>query len=199
MKKITFLVIMCFLFSIPNLGTCDESTGNVNLFWGVKQLDEDDWELCEKHDELGISLDYKKKSWPVSIVIGYLSSSDEQTARYCYYDNGVGIVTAAYKVETTELSLGMRKIWDGSPAVRPYIGCGIAQISAEAKVSFLGISVSDDDTATGFWIAGGIYFTISESFNVGFEYRLSQAEVTVDNVDVEAGGTHTGLLLGFHW
>ena len=199
MKKITFLVIACFLFSIPNLAICDESTGNVNLFWGTKQLDEDDCAPTDEHDELGILVDYKEKSWPVSIAISYLSSSDEQTADYDYYYNGVGIGTADLERKTTELSLGIRKIWDGSPSLRPYIGCGIALISAEFEASALGTSVSDDDTATGFWIAGGIYFTISESFNVGFEYRLSQAEVTLFDVEAEAGGTHTGLLFGFHW
>lgn len=198
MKKVTILVIACFLFSIPNLAICGESTGNVNFFLlGVKQLDEDDWEPLEEHDELGISMDFKQKSWPVSMVIGYLSSSDEGTVSM--YVSGLGTVSFDMEAETTELSFGVRKIFDDSPSVRPYIGAGIALISAEVKGSALGVSVSDDDSATGFWFGGGVYFTISEQFNIGFNLRLSQAEVTLYDVEGEAGGTHYGLLLGYHW
>ncbi len=197
MKKITFLVITCFLFSIPNLAICDESTGNVNFFYGTKQLDEDDWEPTDKHDELGISVDYKEKSWPVSIAFGYLSSSDEATV-YDYYSE-IGTYSIDFEHQTTELSLGIRKIWDASPSLRPYVGCGIALISLEAKASALGVSVSDDDSVTGFWIGGGLYFTISKRFNIGFGYRLSQGEVTLFDTEAEAGGSHTGLFFGFHW
>jgi len=197
MKKLVFLIITCFLLSIPNLAICEEFTGNVNFFLGVKQLDEDDWEPLEEHDEYGISLDFKQKTWPVSIAIGYLSSSDEETVSM--YVSGLGTVSFDMEAETTELSFGIRKIWDDSPSIRPYIGAGIALISAEAKGSALGVSVSDDDTATGFWLGAGLYFTISERFNIGFNFRWSKAEVTLYDVEAEAGGTHYGLLLGIHW
>lgn len=155
MRKVTIFVIACFLFSIPNLAICNESTGNINFFLGAKQLDEDDWEPVDEHDEVGILLDFRKKSWPVSLAIGYLSSSDEQTEALYY--PGIGIYDTDFKGETTELSFGIQKIWDGSPSLRPYIGGGIALISAEFEGTIWGISVSDDDTATGFWIGGGIY------------------------------------------
>ena len=61
------------------------------------------------------------------------------------------------------------------------------------------ITTSESDTAMGSWVEGGIYFTVSERFNIGFNLRLSQAEVTLYGVEFEAGGTHTGLLLGFPW
>jgi hypothetical protein len=108
MKKVTILVITCFLLSIPSLAICEESTGNINVLWGVKQLDEDDWGPLEEQDEFGISLDFKQTNWPVSIAIGYLSSSDEQEEDY--YISGIGTVNAKLKGETTELSFGVRKI-----------------------------------------------------------------------------------------
>jgi len=198
MKKLLILIIMFFSFSIPNLAICEESTGNINFFlFGTKQLDDYDWEPVDKHEELGILLDFKQKSWPVSIAFGYLSSSDEQTG--LFYLPEIGTFTADVEAETTELSFGIRKIFDDSPSVRPYIGCGLALISAEARVNAFGTSISDNDTAMGFWIGGGVYFTVSEYFNIGFNLRLSQAEVTMFGVEGEAGGTHYGLLLGIPW
>ena len=115
------------------------------------------------------------------------------------YDPIFGIVPFELEGETSELSFGIKKIWDHSPLVRPFIGSGIALISAEAKETMLGVSVSDDDDAVGIWIGGGVYWTLAEHFNIGFDLRWSKAEVTLFDVDAEAGGTHVGLLVGYHW
>ena len=64
---------------------------------------------------------------------------------------------------------------------------------------WLGLRASADDDAIGFWIGGGIYWTLGEHFNIGFDLRWSKAEVTINGVDGEAGGGHAGLLLGYHW
>jgi hypothetical protein len=71
-------------------------------------------------------------------------------------------------------------------------------INAEIEAEAYGLSVSVDD-AMGFWVEGGIYWTLAEHFNIGFDVRWSKAEVTFYGVDGEAGGTHAGLLLGYHW
>jgi hypothetical protein len=71
-------------------------------------------------------------------------------------------------------------------------------INAEIEAEAYGLSVSVDD-AVGFWIGGGVYWTLGEHFNIGFDVRWSKAEVTIDGLDFEAGGTHAGLLLGYHW
>lgn len=112
---------------------------------------------------------------------------------------GFGTFTATFDGETSELSFGVRKIWDHFPKVRPFIGGGIALISAEIKVRGLGVRVSADDDAIGIWVGGGVYWTLAEHFNLGFNLRWSKAEVTLFNVDGEARGTHAGFLVGFHW
>ena len=63
----------------------------------------------------------------------------------------------------------------------------------------MGISVSDDDTALGLWIGGGVYWTPAEHFNIGLEAKYSNAEVTLFGVDANAGGGHFGALIGYHW
>ena len=197
MKKLVFLIITCFLFSIPNLAICEDWTGNINAFLGMKYLDEDDWEPIEEQEEFGVAVDFKKQDWPVSIAIGYLSSSGDETM--LMYDPFLGTVPFDFEGETSELSFGIKKIWDHFPKARPFIGGGIALISAEAKGTALGISVSDDDDAIGVWIGGGVYWTLAQHFNIGFDLRWSKAEVTLFGIDAEAGGSHVGLLVGYHW
>jgi len=190
MKRLFVLLAMVvFLFSIPNFAICEESTGNINLLLGTKHLG-GWWEPCEKQGELGALLDYKEESWPFSVAVSYLSSSYKET---------IGGY-ASVKVETTELGLGVKKIWEGGPLnLRPYIGIGIALISAELTGSLWGIGISDSDTVPGFWATGGVYLTISESFGIGLECRSSRAEATLFGEETEIGGNHAGLLFGYHW
>ena len=139
-------------------------------------------------------MDFKKKEWPISIALDFLHSegdgSDYEPFSGLYID---------MDAETTEFNAGIRKIWEQYAKIRPYIGGGLAFISAEAKGSAMGYTVSDDDRAVGLWINGGVYWTLSASFNIGLDLRYSIAEVTVFDVDAEAGGVHAGLLLGYHW
>jgi len=197
MKKVTLIIIAVSLFFLPTSAICENWTGNINLFMGAKQLEEDDWEPLDEQDEYGILLDFKQESWPISIAIDLLASSDEQTGTYYIY--GYGTVAATLEGETSEFNFGIRKIWDNSPTIRPYIGAGIAMVSAEIKASSWWYTASDDDTATGFWFGGGLYVTLAEHFNLGLDLRQSKAEVTLFDVEGEAGGTHAGLSIGYHW
>jgi len=56
-----------------------------------------------------------------------------------------------------------------------------------------------DDSSIGIWLNGGIYWTLGEAFNLGFELAYSHAKVTVFGEDANAGGGHAGILLGYHW
>ena len=97
------------------------------------------------------------------------------------------------------MGFGVRKIWDGAPAIRPFIGGGIAVISSEIEARTVGVTFSDDDNALGIWIEGGVYWRVSEQFNLGLNARWSKAEVEIFGVDYEAGGNHFGVLIGYHW
>jgi hypothetical protein len=201
-KLLTSLIILCWL-SIPTLAISGSSsspgswTGNINGFLGMKQLDEDDWEPVEEQTEFGVKLDFKQQSWPVSIAIDYFLSSDDDSG--LYFVPGYGVISATLEGETSELCFGVRKVWDASPTMRPFIGGGLAHITAEVEATALGVSASADDDAIGFWIGGGIYWTLGEHFNIGFDLRWSKAEVTINGVDAEGGGGHAGLLIGYHW
>jgi opacity protein-like surface antigen len=203
MKKCLALLIILSWLSVPTTAISGSSpsptswTGNINGFLGMKYLDEYDWEPVEEQAEFGVMLDFKQESWPVSIAIDYLLSSDNVTG--LYYDPGYGTIPVTFEGETSELCLGVRKVWDYIPTVRPFFGGGVALIRAQVKAITWDWRDSADDDAVGFWIGGGVYWTLGEHFNIGFDVRWSKAEVTIDGLDFEAGGTHAGLLLGYHW
>ena len=133
-------------------------------------------------------VDFKQQDWPVSIALDFLGSYDEVT------EIGVN-----FEGTTSEFDVGVRKIWDASgSSIRPYIGGGLAFINAEIKA--IGFNtVSQDDSGTGIWFCGGVYWTLGQHFNLGLDLRYSQADVTLYGVEGEAGGTHAGIILGYHW
>ena len=182
------MIIACFWLSIPGLAISGSSlgdwTGNLNLFLGAKALDKYEWEPTEEQDEFGVEVDFKQVGWPVSIAIDFLSGSGEGT-----------YLGVKFESKTSELNVGFRKIWDIFPRVRPFIGGGISFITGE----FSGRGLSDDDSAAGIWIGGGVYWTLGKHLNIGLEGKYSTADVTLFGVDADAGGGHFGILVGFHW
>ena len=185
MKK-NILSVILILFIIN--AYADEYTGNVNFFLGQKSLDSDDWGAADEQGEFGVLVDWKQRSWPVSIAIDILVSADEVT------ESGV-IIDAI----TSEINGGVRKIWEVTDSsVRPYVGGGLALISADLETRGFN-TVSGDDNSIGIWLNAGIYWTLGEAFNLGLDLRYSKAEVTLFGIDREAGGTHAGLILGYHW
>lgn len=195
---IAVLAMGSLLLSASVVSAQDQWTGNMNLFLGQKNLDKDDWEPVEEQGEFGIELDFRKKDWPVSIAIDILSSSADDSVTV--FDPLFGFVTVDVEGKTSEFNVGVRKIWEEHPTVRPFIGGGLSFIRAEMEVTIPGFgSASDSDTGVGIWLGGGIYLTMAEHFNLGVELKYSDANVTIADVDGTAGGTHFGLLAGYHW
>lgn len=203
MKKAMILSIVVCWILVPGLAMSQSNsnpnawTGNVNGFLGAKILDEDDWAPLDEQFEGGILFDIRNTSWPISIAIDFLASYDEEDVSVAVLN--FGTFNTNLEGNTTEFNLGVRKIWDTPSVVRPFIGGGIAFINAEIKGTALGISVSDDDSGVGVWFDGGAYVTLGGHFNIGVDVRWSKAEVTLFNVDGEAGGWHVGALIGYHW
>jgi hypothetical protein len=131
-----------------------EWTGNINAFLGAKALNNDDWTPAEDQGEIGIKFDFRPKSWPVNIAIDYnYAQSDDES----FVDPVLG--SGKFQSTTTELNVGVRKIWDQYSTVRPFIGGGLSFESAKGEVTAFGQSASDSDTGTGIWFGGGVYWT----------------------------------------
>jgi hypothetical protein len=153
----------------------------INFFLGQKMLDDDDWEPFEDQTEFGVTATFGGEDWPVLIALDVLASTDDENL-YSYEVDG----------STSEFDVGIRKIWEKNK-LRPFVGGGLAFVSGEIEVS--GFSVDDD--AVGAWVNGGIFWRLGRRFNIGFEARISRAEITILDFDGEAGGDHLGLILGF--
>ena len=164
-------------------------SGNLNLFAGTKQMNENDWEPVDDHGELGIMFNYTQANWPVSVAAGLLGSYADET------EDGIDM-----EVETREACVGVIRIWEpANTSLRPYIGAGVALIRADGDLDNEILYFEDSDSGVGFWLSGGAYLTISEHFNLGFMCRYSEAEVTLFNSDMKAGGAHIGVLVGYHF
>jgi hypothetical protein len=174
-------------------GSALAGKGEVNFFLGQKALDEDDWAPVEDQGEFGAEMSWAGPEWPVSIATDVLFSADEQDLIDPFF-GGTATLTGA----TSELDVGVRKIW-GTKAVRPYLGGGLAIVNAVVEFEEFGLSVDEEETGLGAWFGGGVFWRLGKKFNIGFSARWSGAEVDFGGVDVEAGGTHFGLLLGFGW
>jgi opacity protein-like surface antigen len=163
-------------------------TGNLNLLLGQKSMD-GDWDPVDDQGEIGVLFDYRERNWPISLAVEILGSSDDKS-----YSNG------DVEGSTTEICIGVKKIWDiRNFPLKPFVGGGVAYINAEIDDNYPAVSYSDDDSAIGFWLEGGFYATLSQHFNLGLILRISRAEVTLFGDDMEAGGDHIGLILGYHW
>ena len=217
MKRAFFIFVLLlsltFFFSTQSYAVGDW-TGNANFSIGNKVLDKDDWAVDEEgfkleldtQREVALNVDFGEKTWPIHIVIAYLgSSADDSMSEDVDIDGYAYTGKLTFKGSTGELRLGINKIWEPTSTIRPYIGGGFAMISAEAKItaSIAGVSASesDDDQAVGFYVNGGIYWTLAEHYNLGIDVGYSKAKVTFDKLytDVEAGGAHYGVFLGYHW
>jgi len=161
---------------------------NTNLTAGAKALNEDDWEPLESQTEIGFNVDFGKKTWPFNIDIGLLASTKK--------DDFYG---ADAEGTTTELRAGIRKIWEPTATMRPYISGGLALIGAEIKLSDGDDEVSADDEAVGGYVSGGIYWTMAKHLNLGFEVGYSKATVDLAGYEGDGGGGHALFLVGYHW
>jgi hypothetical protein len=162
---------------------------NTNLTIGAKALDNDDWEPVESQVELGLNVDFAHKSWPFNFAIGILGSAIDKNDYF------------GTKVEgsTSELRVGLKKIWEPTSKMWIYIGLGLAIINAKLKLGGHDDEVSDDDNGSGEYISGGIFWTLARHLNLGFELGTSGATATVFDYDTKAGGYHGLFLIGYHW
>jgi len=162
----------------------DDYDGNVRLAFGQKRLD-NDWNILDRQNEIGMIFDIKKSSWPVSISFDMFFSGEDKN------------IDGTEKGSTSEQHLGIRKIWTiNDSKFHPYLGAGVAFIQARYEV--VG-SEKEDDNGIGAWIGTGVDWHLSKKMSLGVDIRYSQADVTILNEDINAGGLHTVLTLGYRW
>jgi opacity protein-like surface antigen len=164
-------------------------TGNISAYVGQKSVDDEDWPNLESQASVGVISDFRKQSWPVSIAADLIFSAD-------VHENGAEEDTGG----TVEAHLGARKIFTlQNSSFRPYVGGGVALVTALLENENAGVTIDDDDRAVGAWVGAGTYYAVTPSFNIGLDVRYSKAEVTLFDKKREAGGLNAGITAGYHW
>jgi hypothetical protein len=169
--------------------------GNVNFTYGARSLDDDSWEPIDEQDAFGLTFDFGAEGWPVNIAVGFFESSDEDTTASFPILGDVDV-----EGEVSEYSLGVHKVWETRSAARPFLGGGLTRVEADATLDSILGSIDDDDSSTGLYIEGGLFFRIAQVLNLGFHARLVEGtDVTVFDVDGDADYYQLGALIGFGW
>lgn len=193
-STITSTALSTLLFMAMPVAYADDTqadgwTGNVSGYLGHKSVDDNDWPNLDSQASVGVISDFGKQSWPVSIAADLLFAGT-------VHESGVNEDTGG----TMEIHLGARKIFTlQNSSFRPYVGGGVALVSAMLENENAGVAVEDDDTAVGAWVGAGTYFAVTPSFNIGVDVRYSKAEVTLFDKEREAGGLNAGITAGYHW
>ena len=184
---------------------------DVNFLYGQYSLGEDFFDTAgvDSQSRLGVAvtLDF---DWPVSLALDLLSSSDDNTDRFVLGpDSWLAYTT---EVDTMELDVGVRKLWDGR--IQPYVGGGLAWITLDVKQTERGVIdpggefsdtfLNDDDSGIGFWLDAGLLYRVGQNFNIGLDVRYSDAgsmslRGDAGSLDLDSGGTCYGIVLGYHW
>lgn len=170
-------------------------TGHISYVFGYKRTG-GGWSPANDHVEFGIfDLDFRRKSWPVSLAAQFLFS----------YSGDVPDGLTGNNSGTYELNLGLRKVWDAEGRIRPFLGAGPSLIGASNStfISFNNresANAQHHNSATlGFWANAGTYVHITESFHTGLMAQYSWGEIRLGGKDLNAGGLHLLGMLGYRW
>jgi opacity protein-like surface antigen len=193
LSKATISSVLLLSLSAAQAGEAKQGnqySGNISVYLGKKTLDDKDWSNLDKQGSLGVISDFKKESWPFSIAVDMLVSGSTEKSGSLKDLTG-----------SVETHLGVRKIYKlSNSSFQPYIGGGVSLITTNIEHENNGNTISkSDDSAAGYWVGTGMYYSVNNHFNLGVDVRYSQADVSLFDVERKAGGVHTGITAGYHW
>jgi len=151
----------CNSTGAPPTPRSSASVSNVTMLISQRYLDEDDWEPLDEPTAFGVEFDRYGPYDPLGFEVGFSYAEDSATV------SSVDVDT-----EVWEIYAGARKTFSlAEDRLHPYISVGASWSNAELDASVGGGSASLEDDAFGFYLRGGVYYTIGEGFNVGLDYR----------------------------
>lgn len=189
MKHAVFIGgILMLVCSLPLIGLA-QWTGNANILFGVRTLNEDDWNPLEEQTEFGAMVDFRPVQWPINLTVECSLASSEKSR--------FGILLEG---ETLELDVGVKKIFENSSQFNPFLAGGLAIVNVQASGNFWGFfDIEDDKTEIGGWVSGGAFVTLSEHLNIGLQAKYTLVNTDWYGRDRELGGPHLGGFVGYHW
>ncbi len=193
------LLVATACSSVPtraSLASSQESAGadlsSLNVLLGRRQLDEDDWAPIDEPGVLGLEYANERAGSAVGFEIGFSLAAAEEDE----FVSGIGNVE--FTNSFFEIYGGMRKTFFVDAGVRPYIGAGLAVISAALEAESGGASVDDDETTFGGYAHGGVEFRITDNFRLGLDLRaVFGTDLELFDVSGDADYTQLALVAGF--
>jgi hypothetical protein len=220
MKRLPILSIVMLVLLISS-DAYAEITGNVNLLPGFKVLEGgvNAWDNVRFQTELiipGVEANFRGATWPVSINLAYHNTA--MSTWLNLITAPLGVLSMEYG-QTQEFDLGVRKIWESAPHVRPYIGAGGSYIRGymQKTLNFawapdVDYDLFDSSGGWGGYVEAGVYWEIVKHLNIGLGASWSMAELkfsgkvidadptsTRGDVTVDGGGLKCNFILGFHY
>jgi len=184
-------------------------TGNANYLIGQVYTDGDDWYRVVAEDmegkdvfpEWGVSFDFRKKEWPLGLILRVLKAKENNSYNGDLYPVFKGTEVVA---DITETHIGVRKEWTFfQERLHPFLGAGVAFITGQGIIrppSSSGFDeLTEDDDTHGFWVDCGAYWVLFNHVNIGANLIYSKAEIEIADEKIDAGGFHTLVFAGFHW
>jgi hypothetical protein len=172
-------------------------TGHLNYIFGYKKLS-NDWKPAEDQIEFGIvDLDLRRLNWQVSIVGQLLLSYSSDIPEIYGFE---GDYSGTY-----EFNLGLRKVWKNSSRFHPFLGGGPSIIGGSTTRQidrpFGGAMYVQDDNDSGFgyWVGGGFYWVLTERLHTGINAQYTWGEIKLFDKNLNVGGIHLNVIIGYHW
>ena len=169
--------------------------GNLNLFVGQKWMTQSQWGPVDDQPELGLMLAFGEERVSVHFAVDAYYSRKE-------IENPNPSIDSRIKATSGEVTIGIRKVWDLG-VTRPYLGGGASIVTVRQDFDGPSGPVSFDGRGYGAYVQVGVFWRLAGHLNLGIETRYSKADADVGTVtnarDVDAGGFHAGVLIGYGW
>jgi opacity protein-like surface antigen len=204
---VPIVAVLALLGSVPSLA----ADGDVSVLLGQKSASDDRLEVADVDAplEFGVMLNLDF-GWPVSLAFDLLRASDDATLDI----PGAFPSTLETDVDTTEFHAGARYFFRKDKPFRMYAGAGAAFSQLDVKQvqngsfgpgsEFSDTLLDDGGSGVGFWVDAGLLYRLNR-FQVGADVRYSDASVEVtaaggdEPLDLDSGGLHAAVFVGFAW
>lgn len=190
--KLTFnlsLAVAATLASaLLTVAQADDSVITTKAYLGGKTIDANAWSAQSGHGAIGVLTSFNTGFHGVQVALDVFGSGSE--------DNTTSQVQGTYMAEA---HLGLRKVFDLQPKIKPYIGGGINFAFAEQVNNDGSGKTEQEDTDTGFWLNGGIDYLVTEQITAGVDLRYATADVELFGESVALDATAIGATLGYRW
>lgn len=184
--KPAIAVAITLATAVATNAAAEDSFMNTKLLLGTKNLDAEQWDKHDDHSTIGIMTDIHTGVTGLYVAVDLLASGTEEETD-----------TDIEGTFTAEAQLGLRKYFAVS-CIRPYVGGGLSLAYAAQEEKASG-SETEEDHGVGYWVNGGVDFSVTQNVTLGIDVRYSAAEVELYDETLDINSTSAGATLGYRW